>query len=796
MKFSSRMSCIAPSPTLKVAAEADRLRRQGLDVVDLGAGEPDFATPEHICQAARAAIDAHFTKYTPSAGGMELREAVCTRYRDDYGVAFRPEEVIITAGAKQALYNAALGLFEEGDEVITHAPYWPTIPEQIKLAGATPVIVPTHPEDGFTIHAGPILERITARTKGIVINSPCNPTGALISDEAVTAIADAAVARGLWIVADVTYEKLLYDGAAHNVVRILVDRAKDRTVICGATSKAYAMTGWRCGWAIAPAKAIATFNALQGHATSNVASISQKAAFAALTGPQESVAHMLHEYQGRRDLVWEWLTEDRRFTCLKPRGAFYLLPHAVDALEPAGLRTTAEFAEKLLEESLVAVTAGEGVRCARIFPHLLRHFDRPAPRRRHAHSRVREEARDARRRRAGAGVPAQPEAKAVRHDTIPANPRLCRLVYLPRSSIASCRLTAVVGAEYARTDVESRDKYGHDALQIGHPADLVLLPADVGRNRRHRPGVRRTAHANGGSRRGHGLYRRRRAGPRRRGHFDGTAQSHSRDRRREFAGRRAAQRHHPRPAGRRGSARAVLSAGSGQPEAVVARRQRRRMRGRTACRQVRHDQAIRARARGGPADRRNHSHRIEGGEERRRLRPDATARRIRGDAGDRHGDHAAPGAEAGRAGDAAGDICRHQGGRGRGHRPPRRPRRAGDNRIDRPRVADRRRAAPVAHARAARHRRDADHRGGRRARRRGRGVRARDCGVHMRPARSRSVGRRARPSARPSGKRAASCRSRCEPSRRARSITTSWCRAAACRNCSTWSNASAASISC
>ena len=360
MTFSSRMSKVAPSPTLRVAAEADRLRRQGLDVVDLGAGEPDFTTPEHICDAARAAIDAHFTKYTPSAGIIDLREAVCTRYHADYGVSVKPDEVIITAGAKQALYNAALTLFDAGDEVITHAPYWPTIPEQIKLAGATPVIVQTRPEDGFTIHAGPILDRITARTRGIVINSPCNPTGALISDEAVTAIADAAVQRGLWIVADVTYEKLLYDNASHNVVRILVDRARDRTVICSAASKAYAMTGWRCGWAIAPAKAITAFNALQGHSTSNVSSITQKAGVAALAGPQASVAHMLHEYQGRRDLVWEWLTEDRRFTCLKPRGAFYLFPHAVDALEPSGLRTTAEFAEALLQESLVAVTAGEG----------------------------------------------------------------------------------------------------------------------------------------------------------------------------------------------------------------------------------------------------------------------------------------------------------------------------------------------------------------------------------------------------------------------------------------------------
>jgi aspartate aminotransferase len=354
------MSRIAPSPTLRVTAEADRLRRQGIDVVDLGAGEPDFPTPAHIKQAARVAIDQDFTKYTPSAGVMELREAICSRYQEDYGVTFRPEETIVTAGAKQALYNAAMALFEEGDEVITHAPYWPTIPEQVKLAGATPVIVHTHAEDGFLIHAQPFLDAITPRTKGIVINSPCNPTGALMSEAAMTAIAEAAAKHGIWVVADVTYEKLVYDSHPHNLVRILVDRHRDRSVICSATSKAYAMTGWRCGWAIAPAKAITAFNAVQGHSTSNVASITQKAAIAALTGPQESVAMMRREYLTRRDRVWTWLTEDPRFTCVKPLGAFYLFPYAAEALEPAGVRNTAEFAEALLHEAHVALTAGEG----------------------------------------------------------------------------------------------------------------------------------------------------------------------------------------------------------------------------------------------------------------------------------------------------------------------------------------------------------------------------------------------------------------------------------------------------
>jgi aspartate aminotransferase len=360
MSLSSRMSRIAPSPTLRVTAEADRLRRQGVDVVDLGAGEPDFPTPAHIKHAAQRAIEMDFTKYTPSAGITELRQAICDRYRLDYGVEYRIEETIVTAGGKQALYNAAMALFEEGDEVITHGPFWPSIPEQIKLAGATPVVVHTHADDGFAIRAEPLLAAITARTKAIVINSPCNPTGALIAEEELAAIADAAAARGIWVIADLTYEKLVYEPIPHNLPRVLTERLRDRTVLCSAASKAYAMTGWRAGWALAPAQVIAACNAVQGHSTSNVASVTQKAAVAALTGPQDSITTMLNEYRLRRDKVWEWITAEPLFTCMKPQGAFYLFPYAAEALEPAGVRTTSEFAEQLLEEAHVALTAGEG----------------------------------------------------------------------------------------------------------------------------------------------------------------------------------------------------------------------------------------------------------------------------------------------------------------------------------------------------------------------------------------------------------------------------------------------------
>jgi aspartate aminotransferase len=354
------MSRVTVSPTLRVAAEAERLRRQGVDVVDLGAGEPDFATPAHIKAAAHAALDANFTKYTPTPGVLELRDAVAQRYRLDYGVQCKPEEVIITAGAKQALYNTAMALFAPGDEVITHAPFWPSIVDQIKLADATPVIVRTHAEDGFAIKASTIVDAITPRTKAIILNSPCNPTGALIAESELHAIADAAAARGIWIIADITYEKLIYEDEPHNVPAVLFERMRDRTVLCSATSKAYAMTGWRCGWAIGPKEMIAQCNVIQGHATSNINSITQKAAIVALTGPQDTVTEMLNEYRRRRDVVHSALTADPRIMCVKPGGAFYLFPYIAELLSPTGIKSSGEFAEALLNDVAVAVTPGEG----------------------------------------------------------------------------------------------------------------------------------------------------------------------------------------------------------------------------------------------------------------------------------------------------------------------------------------------------------------------------------------------------------------------------------------------------
>jgi aspartate aminotransferase len=357
--LADRLSQVVASATLKVAAEADRMRRAGIDVVDLGAGEPDFDTPAHVKDAGIAAIRDNFTRYTPAAGVLELREAVCERYRADYGVQITPGEILITAGGKQSLFNAALALYSSGDDVITHAPCWPTIPEQVRLAGATPVLVRTRSEDGFALHADAVIDAITPRTKAIVLNSPTNPTGALISEETTRAIAGAAAARGIWVIVDLCYERLIYDPVPHNLVRILLDQHRDRTILCGSASKAFAMTGWRCGWTVAPPAIIAACNTIQGHSTSNIASITQKAAIAALTGPQTPVTAMLDEYRVRRDSVHGWLTAHPGIRCLKPAGAFYLFPDISDILTPGGIRTSAQFAQALLEQAHVAITPGE-----------------------------------------------------------------------------------------------------------------------------------------------------------------------------------------------------------------------------------------------------------------------------------------------------------------------------------------------------------------------------------------------------------------------------------------------------
>jgi aspartate aminotransferase len=358
--FAHRLAQVAPSATLKAAAEAERLRRAGHKVIDFTAGEPDFPTPEHVKAAGKAAIDANFTRYTAAAGIPELREAICARYKGQYGVDITAAEVLLTNGGKQALFNAALALLNDGDEVITHAPYWPTIPEQVKLVGARPVIIQTRADEGFALHPDALIAAITPKTKAIIVNSPCNPTGGLVDEAALTPIVEAAATRGIWVIVDLCYEQLIYEKVPHNLVKVLFDRHRDRTVIAGSASKSYAMTGWRCGWTIAPKELTSAFNTIQGQTTSNITSITQKAAFAAVSGSQDGVAMMLNEYRKRRDNIHAWLTAHPGIKCVLPGGAFYLFPDISALLSADGMKTSADFASALLEQEHVAVTAGEG----------------------------------------------------------------------------------------------------------------------------------------------------------------------------------------------------------------------------------------------------------------------------------------------------------------------------------------------------------------------------------------------------------------------------------------------------
>ena len=356
--FAQRLAQVAESATMKVAAEAERLRRAGHRVVDFSVGEPDFPTPEHVKAAGKAAIDADFTRYTAVAGVPELREAICARYEADYGVTVTPAEVLLTVGGKQALFNTALALLDPGDEVITHAPYWPTIPEQVKLVGATPVIVPTDWRDAFAIHAEAMLAAVTPKTKAIIINAPANPTGALADEPTVAAIADAAAKRGIWIVVDLCYEQLIYEDVPHNLPKVLFDRHRDRTVLACSASKAYAMTGWRCGWTIASKALTKAFNTIEGQTTSNITSVTQKAALAAVSGSQEPVRVMRDEFRRRRDRMHALLTANPGVRCIKPKGAFYLFPNITGLLTEA-VPTSADFAQRLLEQEHVVVTPGE-----------------------------------------------------------------------------------------------------------------------------------------------------------------------------------------------------------------------------------------------------------------------------------------------------------------------------------------------------------------------------------------------------------------------------------------------------
>jgi aspartate aminotransferase len=354
--LAERISSISVSSTLAVAAEADRLRRQGADVVDLSAGEPDFPTPENIKRAAFDAINQNFTKYTNAGGVIELKQAICDRHKEDYGTNYTAKECIVTVGGKHAIFNLMQALIDPGDEVIIPVPYWVTYKDVVNYAGAACVFVDTDESEGFQLRASMVERHISPKTKMIVINSPSNPSGAVFARAELEKIARLAKDHGFWVMTDECYHRFLYAGDPFSMAAF--PGMKDNIVVAGTMSKTYAMTGWRIGFALAPPSVIDGINKLQSHSTSNATSIAQKAAIEALRGPQDSVKEMLAEYRKRRDFVIARLRQIPGVRTNEPEGAFYAYPN-ISVAFTGGITNSLQFAEKLLAEEFVAVVPGE-----------------------------------------------------------------------------------------------------------------------------------------------------------------------------------------------------------------------------------------------------------------------------------------------------------------------------------------------------------------------------------------------------------------------------------------------------
>lgn len=351
MKLSQRVTQITPSATMAVKRAADELKRQGIDVIDLGPGEPDFPTPEHIKRAAEEALAQNFTKYTAEAGIWELREAIAHKYNTAYGTHYSAEHVLATSGAKQALYNIAAAILEPGDEVLIPIPYWVSYPEQIKLVGAKPVFIRTNGD--FQLSADLIKEHMTARSKALILNSPNNPAGTVLARTQLQEIMELAHKHGLWVIYDECYERFLYEGEHVSAVELDPDRA----IAVSSASKTYAMTGWRLGWSVAPKEITKAMAAIQSHTTSHPSSISQRAALAAVTGDQSCVARMLAEYRQRREFVLRELHTIEGLEFAAPHGTFFVFP-TVERFFTREIKNSADFARYLLESAHVAVVPG------------------------------------------------------------------------------------------------------------------------------------------------------------------------------------------------------------------------------------------------------------------------------------------------------------------------------------------------------------------------------------------------------------------------------------------------------
>jgi len=352
-RISQRAASLAPSLTLAIDSKAKQMKAEGQDVVGFGAGEPDFDTPQHIKDAAIAALNAGFTKYTPSSGIPELRQAIADKFQRENGLTYKPSQVIVSCGGKHSCYNVILATCQEGDEVIIPAPYWLSYPEMVKLAGAKPVIIETSDSTEFKVTPDALRRAITPNTRLFLLNSPSNPTGSVYTPEEIKALGDACVEKGVLIMSDEIYEHLLYDGAQHKSVASFSPSHYEHTIVVHGFAKAWSMTGWRLGFLAAPEPIAKAIDAIQSHSTSNPTSFAQRGAVAALTGPQDHLKSWLAEYDRRRKYAHQKLNSIPGISCVNSKGAFYLFPN----ISKTGLKSS-EFCARLLETEKVAAVPG------------------------------------------------------------------------------------------------------------------------------------------------------------------------------------------------------------------------------------------------------------------------------------------------------------------------------------------------------------------------------------------------------------------------------------------------------
>lgn len=362
MKLAERVQKIQPSPTLVIDAKAKALKAQGVDVIGFGAGEPDFDTPQNIKDAAKRAIDSGFTRYTPVGGTDELKDAVIAKLQRDNGLEFTREQISVACGAKHSLYNISQALIQEGDEVIIPAPYWVSYPDQVLLAGGTPVFVQTDERTSFKITPELLEKAVTPRTKALILNSPCNPTGTSYSADELRDLGRVCLRHDFLIISDDIYESLLYDGLAFSNIASAVPELASRTIVVNGVSKTYAMTGWRIGYAAGPKEIIAAMTKMQSQSTSNPSSVAQKAAVEALNGPQDAIVMMKAEFEKRRTYIIDRLNAIPGISCFRSTGAFYAFPNVSGILGKCfngkPLTNSGELAAYFLEQARVAVVPG------------------------------------------------------------------------------------------------------------------------------------------------------------------------------------------------------------------------------------------------------------------------------------------------------------------------------------------------------------------------------------------------------------------------------------------------------